>query len=340
MNFLKKLLIALIVLIVAGVAIGLVLPASQHVERSLVISAPPPVVFAQVNGLRHFNQWSPYVALMPGAEYEWSGPEFGVGSSMTWTVPGTGGASGTRTIVAETPYERIDVEIDRVGQGPAQETFLLQRADGGTRITWAFDTDFGLDLVGRFFGLFLDRELGPVLAQGLANIQRIAEDMPDVDWSDLEIGLTTVPSQTTAYATSSSGPELDEFAEALAAAYGRVAVFATSNGLELAGQPLAVFNYRDDRGFSFDAAIPVEGTLSRGVGPESTVRMGETYGGRVVRAVHVGPYAALAGTYGKVEAFIAAHRLERNGRPWNVWVSDPANTPADELETGVYYPVK
>jgi AraC family transcriptional regulator len=70
------------------------------------------------------------------------------------------------------------------------------------------------------------------------------------------------------------------------------------------------------------------------------VRMGETYGGRVVRAVHVGPYSDLGKTYEIVDAFITAHRLEANGRSWNVFVSDVGSTPEEELITEVYYPVK
>jgi effector-binding domain-containing protein len=126
----------------------------------------------------------------------------------------------------------------------------------------------------------------------------------------------------------------------LAAAYGQVLAFVSTNELQLAGQPLAITNYWDDRGFGFDAGIPVDGTPTRGTGPESTVRMGETYGGRVIRAIHVGPYTGLEGTYEKVEAFAAAHRLQSNGRPWDVFVSDPGNVAEDELVTEIYYPVK
>jgi effector-binding domain-containing protein len=340
MKVLKRLLIAAVAIVVLAIVIGLLLPRTRHLERSIEIDAPASVVFAQINGFRHFNDWSPFMAVMPEASYTFEGPDYGVGSKLSWEVPGPKPESGSQTIVASTPYERVDVELDLGPQGEAQSAYLLQKFDGGTRLTWTFDTDFGLDIPGRYWGLFLDRQLGPLYAQGLANLKRIAESLPKVDWSDLEIGLTVVPSTTIAYATGSSGLDPTEISAALAATYGRVLGFVSTNGLQLAGQPLAITNYRDDRGWGFDAGIPVSGTPTRGAGPDSMVRMGEAYGGRVVRAVHVGPYTELASTYAKMEAFVVAHKLQKNGRPWDVFVSDPGNVPQNELVTEVYFPVK
>jgi len=340
MKMLKRLLIAVGAILVIAVVIGLLLPRTRHVERSVEIDAPACVVFAQLNGFRTFNDWSPFMAVMPDASYGFEGPDYGVGSKITWEVPGPKPELGSQTIVASTPYERVDVELDLGPQGESQSAYLLQEVDGGTRLTWTFDTDFGLDIPGRYWGLFLDRQLGPLYAQGLANLKRITESLPKIDWSDLEIGLTSVPSTTIAYATGSSGPDPTEISASLAATYGRVLGFVSTNGLQLAGQPLAITNFWDDRGWGFDAGIPVSGTPTRGVGPDSPVRMGETYGGRVVRAVHVGAYTDLENTYAKVEAFIVTHKLEKNGRPWEVFVSDPGNVPETELVTEVNYPVK
>ncbi len=340
MKVLKRLLIAVVAILVIVVVVGLLLPRTRHLERSVEIAAPVSVVFAQINGLRNFNDWSPFMAVMPDASYDFDGPDFGVGSKISWVVAGPDPEVGSQTIVASTPYERVDVELDLGPQGEAQSAYLLQKVEGGTRLTWTFDTDFGLDIPGRYWGLFLDRQLGPLYSQGLANLKRIAESLPDVDWSDIEIDIIVVPSTTIAYATGSGGADPTEISAALAATYGRVLGFVSTNGLQLAGQPLAITNYRDDRGWGFDAGIPVSGTPTRGAGPDSPVRMGETYGGRVVRAIHVGPYTDLAKTHAKVEAFVVAHKLEKNGRPWEVFVSDPGNVPQDELVTEVYCPVK
>ena len=332
-NVLKKIFFVLVALVLIFVVVGFILPRQRHVERSVFIDSPASVVFSQVNGFRHFNDWSPWVAVMPDAEYEFEGPDFGVGAMMTWTATEPRPETGSQTIIASTPYERVDIELDFGGEGTAQAAYLLQPEGEGTNLTWSFDTDFGINILARYWGLFMERQLGPLYAQGLTNLKRLTEELPKMDWSGLEIGITEVPSTTIAYFTGSSGNDPDEIGAALGAAYGRVAMFISANGLQMEGQPIAINNYWDERGFGFDAGIPVTGMPSRGAGPDSPVRMGETYGGRVVRAVHLGPYTELETTYGLVEAFVAAHRLEANGRSWDVFVSDPGNTPEEDLKT-------
>jgi effector-binding domain-containing protein len=340
MKVLKRIFFVLVALVLVFVIVGFLLPKQRHVERSIFIDAPTSVVFSQVNGFRNFNDWSPFFAVMPEAEYAFEGPDFGVGSKMSWSVTEPRPEVGSQTIVASNPYERVDIELDLGPQGSFQAAYLLLPENSGTNLTWAFDTDFGLNLLGRYWGLLLDRQLGPLYAQGLANLKRIAEALPKVDWSGLEIGITEVPSTTIAYFTGSSGNEAEDIGAALGAAYGSVAMFISANGLQIDGQPIAINNYWDDRGYGFDAGIPVSGKPARGAGPDSPVRMGETYGGRVVRTVHIGPYTALEETYAIIDAFIVAHHLEANGRSWDVFVSDPGSTPEEELVTEVYYPVK
>ena len=340
MKVLKRILIALVTIVVILVVIGFLLPKTRHVERSVVIDATPCAVFAQVNGFRNFNDWSPFVAVSPDADYAYDGPDFGVGSKITWNIPDPEPETGRQTIIASAPYERVDIELDLGRGGNAQVAYLLQPENGGTHLTWSFDTDFGINLVGRYFGLILDRQLGPLYAQGLANLKRIDEQLPKVDWSAIDIGITEVSSTTIAYSTGESSRELRGHFFAAIPVHARVAVFVSANGLQIDGQPVAINNYWDDRGYGFDAGLPVSGTPTRGAGPGSAVRMGETYGGRVVRAVHVGPYNGLENTYSKAEAFMTAHRLESNGRSWDIFVSDPGNTAEDELVTEIYHPVK
>ena len=100
MKVLKKILIALVAIVVIVVVIGFLLPKTRHVERSVAIDATPCAVFAQVNGFRHFNDWSPFVAVNPNAEYGHEGPDFGVGSKITWISPDPEPETGSQTIIA------------------------------------------------------------------------------------------------------------------------------------------------------------------------------------------------------------------------------------------------
>lgn len=127
MKVIKRLFFALIAVLVILVVIGFLLPRQRHVERSIFIDAPPSVVFSQVNSYRHFNDWSPWVALMPDAEYTFEGPEFGVGSKMSWSATEPRPESGSQTIIASTPYERVDAEIDFGNRGSAQIAYFLDR---------------------------------------------------------------------------------------------------------------------------------------------------------------------------------------------------------------------
>ena len=57
---------------------------------------------------------------MPDAEYAYEGPDFGVGSKMSWSVTEPRPETGSQTVVASTPYERVDVELELGPQGTAQ----------------------------------------------------------------------------------------------------------------------------------------------------------------------------------------------------------------------------
>jgi len=58
-----KILIGLVVIVMVFVAIVALRPSEFRVERSAVVSAPPAVVFAQVNDLHKWEGWSPWVRL-------------------------------------------------------------------------------------------------------------------------------------------------------------------------------------------------------------------------------------------------------------------------------------
>src|SRR5437870_8379165 len=83
-SMLIKILIGLVVIIVVFVGIVTLRPSEFRVERSAVVSAPPAVVFAQVNDLRKWEAWSPWVKLDPSAKLPYDGSPPATGAGSAW----------------------------------------------------------------------------------------------------------------------------------------------------------------------------------------------------------------------------------------------------------------
>ena len=81
---LKKILIALAVLIGGFLLFVSTRANTFHVERSNSIAAPADVVFASINSLETFPKWSPWEHLDPGMKKTFEGPKAGVGASYAW----------------------------------------------------------------------------------------------------------------------------------------------------------------------------------------------------------------------------------------------------------------
>ena len=174
----KKIIGGLLVLVVVILAIGLLLPSKTHVERSIVINAPPSSVFPFVNDLHKFNLWSPWAKLDPNTQYTFSGPASGVGATMAWRSDNRDVGNGQHKIMVSTPDQHVQTALDFGDMGTALATFDLVATGTDTRLTWGFDQDVGYNMMGRYFGLMMDKMIGPDFEQGLANLKTVAESTP------------------------------------------------------------------------------------------------------------------------------------------------------------------
>jgi ribosome-associated toxin RatA of RatAB toxin-antitoxin module len=173
MKWIKRLVVAVVVLAAIVVAVGLMLPSTVHVERSTVIAAPATAVFPYVNNYRLFNSWSPWAKKDPDTRYTFSGPESGVGAKLGWESKTLG--NGSQAIVESETDRRVKVALDFGGMGKATATYTLSAEANGTKVTWAFDEDFGNNLLARYFGLLFERFIGEDYEQGLANLKTMVE---------------------------------------------------------------------------------------------------------------------------------------------------------------------
>ena len=176
----KKIFGGLIAVVVIVLVIGLLLPSKIQAERSIVIHAAPNAVFGFVNDFHKFNLWSPWAKLDPNTQYTFSGPASGLGAKMEWHSEHRNVGSGQQQIIVSKPDQQVQTALNFGDMGTALATFDLGAAGTDTRVTWGFDQDTGYNLLGRYFGLMMDKFIGADYEQGLANLKTLAESTPPV----------------------------------------------------------------------------------------------------------------------------------------------------------------
>ena len=80
----KKILIAIAVIVVAFVVVVALQPSEFRIVRSATISAPPPAVFAQVNDFHKWEAWNPWGKIDPAMKQTYEGAPAGTGAIYTW----------------------------------------------------------------------------------------------------------------------------------------------------------------------------------------------------------------------------------------------------------------
>ena len=320
------------------IIIGLALPQRARVVASIEIDAPLATVFALANDFHRASLWLPWIETDPNVRIVYSGPDRGVGATITWDglVVGT----GAQVITESIPYEHITTTINPGGPGEAKSWFDFVDTGRSTYLDWSFEVDYGYNIVGRFAALLLTDIIRRDYEHGLASLKNIAESLPRADFSDLEIERLVVEAKEIAYLSAASPPDPASVSEAMGRAYFRILNFIDKHGLANAGAPLSITRSFSGSNLLFDAAIPVRGVTDATPRNEAGVKIGTTHAGTVIRAKHLGSYRGLGQTHQKIAAYLAALGIERDGVAWESYVSDPTKVPEAEMLTYVFYPIK
>lgn len=177
MKIIKGILLTLVALAAIAAAVGFLSPSKVHVERSILINAPSEIVHTQINDLHNWTKWSPWYRMDTAMKIEYNVIASGAGAGYKWNSNHEKVGNGDMTITAST-QDSISTAMNFMENGVATGNFIFSKADSGTKVTWTMDSDMGMNPIGRIFGLFMDKMLGPDFESGLANIKEVAEAVP------------------------------------------------------------------------------------------------------------------------------------------------------------------
>jgi uncharacterized protein YndB with AHSA1/START domain len=172
----KKVLIALVVVLAVFAVVVSRQPGDFKVSRSAVVNAPPAKVFAIVNDMHRWNDWSPWAKMDPAMKVTFEGPASGVGASESWSGSSKVG-QGKMTITESKPSQKVGMQLEFLKPMKAtnQVEFNLKPEGKGTSVEWAMSGKN--NFISKAFGLVMnmDKMIGGDFEKGLANLNEVAQ---------------------------------------------------------------------------------------------------------------------------------------------------------------------
>lgn len=168
--------IALALLVVAGVlvAVGLLLPSGFKVQRAVDFAAAPERIYPLIADPREWKRWSVWNRRDPAMTMEYTGAPIGTGARWAWKSASEG--NGEMEFTRAVPNARVEYTLSFPDMGMRSTGQLrLEPQGNGTRVTWTNEGDMGGNPVNRYFGLFMDRLVGPDFEDGLKNLKALVE---------------------------------------------------------------------------------------------------------------------------------------------------------------------
>ena len=154
-------------------AVSFLLPATYSAARSVTINAPVDKVFPLVANHREWKRWSVWNQRDPNMQMTYSGPEMAAGSKWSWKSKSEGNGGMEFSVVE--PNTRVGYILTMEDMTPATGELKFTPDGAGTKLTWDMTGNAGMNPVFRWFGLFMDRLIGPDFEAGLKNLKKLAE---------------------------------------------------------------------------------------------------------------------------------------------------------------------
>ena len=328
MKIFLKILLALVALLLIG---GLFLPAKTRVERQIEIARPASFIYQFVNGFKRYNEWSPYVAKDPASQYEYSGPEFGVGAKMTWNSKVLG--AGSQTVLEAKDNELVVTDL--VFEGGGGKAFYQLRPKGdSTIVTWAFESDAGTafpaSIAGRWMNLLMDHFVGPDYEVGLANLKSRVEKLPNAKFGNFAVQVKHVAARPVIRIDAQANDTMLEISDVYAKAYGQLSEALTAQNAEaFASAPLGFDLGRKEGKYYFQAALTTATELkSQGLVTAETLPASD-----VLYAVHTGLYDRLENTANLLRAYADVYGYKAREPLVFAFVDDPTTVDPESAKT-------
>src|SRR5690606_6535900 len=353
MTRLLEILISLAIVAALYLVIGLVLPSSRHLVEKIETNRKLTIVFDSLNSLRRFKDWNPLVLRDPRMQLTLSGPEEGVGARLDYASKEPKLGKGSWELTESVPREKIAYRIENVSRGSNKHTVFTFKPTGrnnrNVEITQTFDVDYGWDLIGRYHGLYVARNVGDDMKMGLSRLVTMLAAVPNVDYAVKDSKMTTPkvvdrPAEDILFVNAGNVERGNSQIQASLTANSEwIKRVMDANGLEAVGPLRVITTDLGRETYNFDVAQPVrkkEGGELGKVALQGPVQLVQNKPGKVVVASYTGYMAELENVRNALRAWAVTHGYDITDRPYEDYKSGIANAFTENGQFDVYWTLK
>ena len=270
MTRLIEVLISLAIVAALFIIVGFLLPSHRHIEQSVETNRKMTIVYDTINSFARFSQWNVLPLHDPAMDIKISGPKSGEGAQLDFSSNERSVGSGTWKLVNSVPGESVTFEVTNKEPGTNKvTTFKLEPSGRGqvkrnVRITQTYDVDYGMNLFGRYAGMYVASGMGESMKMSLGRLSNLLAAVPNHDYSDLSKGdPTRAPSTAERPAANlllvSAAVERnnDVVERTMKNNLQWIEKVMKANNLEAAGPVRVITNEFGSDSYAFDVAMPV-----------------------------------------------------------------------------------
>jgi len=263
MTRILELIVSLVIVFVLAVLVGVILPAHGHIERSVEVSSPLRQVFDSVDSFRRFAEWGAPHKIDPQVKTTLEGPESGPGAIVKWQSTAQQLGDGSLEIKTADQDSKVVMALDNkwAGENKTYTVTLVPAQNGKTvTINWAYDADYGWNLLWRYAGLYIHGDPASQIQINLSDIAAMLASFPNVDYKDVKIDVADVTGKPVLLVATKAKRTLDDVAEATDTAMKEIEAVMKKAGLNAAGPRMTITTNWGEEDYAFSVAIPVDQT--------------------------------------------------------------------------------
>lgn len=297
-----------------------------HIEKSIEIKAPAEQTRQSIQNFSVWDKWSPWLCMEPGTKLDLEGQAATEGHAYSWHGDMVGaGRMELSGIDGDTDH--MDLTFLKPFKSKAKVRFVTTAINTNTsRVTWHMDSSLPFFMF--FMVSTMEAMIGMDYERGLKLLKEYVET-GKVSSNTTIVGVVDVPA--TPYAGVSAASQLADISNSMEGSMAKVLQISEGKMTDtFSGTVYNDMNIKTQH-CEYTAFVPVAESDATGNIPAC----------RALKVVHTGSYQHLGNAWATINTYQRHNKFKQNKKvaPFEFYINNPDNTPAEDLITEIYMPV-